>query len=79
MTSGKNYTMDHRYILDNSSFHRMAFKREERLEAPTQAPAIILKILEKCWKHNSGDRIRFSEIEGLLQCDIYKHKSDFLS
>ena len=50
----------------------------ERLELPTQAPAIIVKIFERCWIQNSGDRIRFSEIEGLLQCDIYKHRSDYL-
>ena len=60
-------------------FIRMALKMGERLEVPTQAPAIIVKILEKCWKQNSGDRIRFTEIEGLLQCDIYKHRSDYLS
>ena len=56
----------------------MAFKMGERLELPTQAPAIIVKVFEKCWIQNSGDRIRFSEIEGLLQCDIYKHRSDYL-
>ena len=43
-------------------FIRMAFKMGERLEVPTQAPAIIVKILEKCWKQNSGDRIRFTEM-----------------